>query len=119
MRLVTIVFERLPMVWLLLGLLFIATGLYLGFDYKLTFVYLIVGAFCSLYGLLLFIFLRIERPKKSATSNAMDGSTASSGCSMIGVLKRRETRKPAAVTARNTPAERRRDALPINDRQFQ
>ena len=68
MRLVTIVFERLPMVWLLLGLLFIATGLYLGFDYKVTFVYLIVGAFCSLYGLLLFIFLRIERPRKSTGS---------------------------------------------------
>lgn len=68
MRLVTIVFERLPMVWLLLGLLFIATGLYLGFEYKLTFVYLIVGAFCSLYGLLLFIFLRIERPKRSSGS---------------------------------------------------
>ena len=45
MRLVTIVFERIPMVWLLLGLLFIAGGLYLGFDYKLTFVYLIDGAF--------------------------------------------------------------------------
>ncbi len=68
MRLVTIVFERLPMVWLLLGLLFMATGLYLGFEYKLTFVYLVVGAFCSLYGLLLFIFLRIERPRKSARS---------------------------------------------------
>ena len=68
MRLVTIVFERLPMVWLLLGLLFIAGGLYLGFDYKLTFVYLIIGAFCSLYGLVLFIFLRIERPKQSSTS---------------------------------------------------
>lgn len=68
MRLVTIVFERIPLVWLLLGLLFIAAGLYLGFEYKLTFVYLIVGAFCSLYGLLLFIFLRIERPKRSARS---------------------------------------------------
>jgi hypothetical protein len=65
MRLFTIVFERLPMVWLLLGLLFIAGGLYLGFDYKLTFVYLIVGGFCSMYGLLLFVFLRFERPKKS------------------------------------------------------
>jgi hypothetical protein len=65
MRLFTIVFERLPMVWLLLGLLFIAGGLYLGFDYKLTFVYLIVGGFCSMYGLLLFVFLRFEGPKKS------------------------------------------------------
>jgi len=48
MRLFTIVFERLPMVWLLLGLLFIATGLYRGVDDRLTFVYLIVGAFCSM-----------------------------------------------------------------------
>ncbi len=64
MRLVSDIFERLPMVWLLLGLLFFATGLYLGFDYKLTFVYLMVGAVCSLYGLLLFIFLRRENPKR-------------------------------------------------------
>ncbi len=64
MRLVSDIFERLPMVWLLLGLLFFATGLYLGFDYKLTFVYLMVGAACSLYGLLLFIFIRRENPQR-------------------------------------------------------
>ena len=63
MRLFTIVFERLPMVWLLLGLLFISGGLYLGFDYSLSFVYLFLGMGCSMYGLLLFIFLRRERPK--------------------------------------------------------
>jgi hypothetical protein len=90
MRLVTIVFERLPMVWLLLGLLFIAAGLYLGFEYKLTFVYLIVGAFCSLYGLLLFIFLRIERPRKSATST-LSPNFISAGDTMATPQLKQET----------------------------
>ncbi len=63
MRLFTIVFERLPMVWLLLGLLFISGGLYLGFEYSLSFAYIFLGMGCSMYGLLLFIFLRRERPR--------------------------------------------------------
>jgi hypothetical protein len=46
MRLITTIFERLPMVWFLLGLLFNAAGLYLGFEYTLAFVYMIVGGFC-------------------------------------------------------------------------
>ena len=37
MRKFTIVFERLPMVWLLVGLLMISGGVYLGFDYSLAF----------------------------------------------------------------------------------
>ncbi len=65
MKFVSDIFERLPQVWLLLGLLFFATGLYLGFDYSLVFVYLGVGLICFLYGVLLFIFLLRERPKKS------------------------------------------------------
>lgn len=81
MRLFTIVFERLPMVWLLLGLLFISGGLYLGFDYALTFVYLIVGGFCSMYGLLLFVFLRFERPKKSP-SRTLSPNFISAGASV-------------------------------------
>lgn len=65
MQLFTIVFERLPMVWLLLGLLMISGGLYLGFDYSLSFVYIFLGTSCSMYGILLFIFMRRERPKTS------------------------------------------------------
>ena len=66
MKLVTIIFERIPMVWLLLGLLFIATGLYLGFEYSLSFMYLFVGLFCSAYGVTLFFFQRSERPTKKS-----------------------------------------------------
>ena len=65
MKLVTIVFERLPMVWFLLGLLFNAGGLYLGFDYSLAFFYLMIGWFCCAYGLTLFFFQMREKPKKS------------------------------------------------------
>lgn len=63
MKIVTIVFERLPMVWFLLGLLFNAAGLYLGFEFGLAFVYMMVGWFCCAYGLLLFFFQRREKPK--------------------------------------------------------
>ena len=69
MRLFTIVFERLPMVWFLLGLLFNTVGLYLGFEYSLAFVYMIVGWFCCAYGLALFAFRLMERPKTSAATH--------------------------------------------------
>ena len=65
MRLISDIFERLPQVWVLVGLLFIATGLYLGFDYSLVFVYLGVGTICFLYGVVLFVLLLGERPRKS------------------------------------------------------
>lgn len=55
--------ERAPMVWLLLGLLIISGGLYLGFDNALSLVYMVVGGFCSVYGIVLFIFLAIEKPR--------------------------------------------------------
>ena len=66
MRLISDIFERLPQVWILLGLLFFATGLYVGFDYSVVFVYLGIGLVCFLYGVLLFFFMRREAPKKSA-----------------------------------------------------
>jgi hypothetical protein len=46
MWLPTPIYERIPQFWLLLGLLFVSSGLYLGFDYRLSFAYLFVGALC-------------------------------------------------------------------------
>ncbi len=68
MRLFTTIFERLPMVWFLLGLLFNSAGLYLGFEYSLAFVYMIVGWFCCAYGVVLFVFRLWERPRTSAAT---------------------------------------------------
>jgi hypothetical protein len=68
MQLFTIVFERYPMVWFLLGLLFNAAGLYLGFEYSLAFGYMIFGWLCSAYGIALFAIRRMERPKTTAAT---------------------------------------------------
>lgn len=66
MKLISDIFERLPQVWVLLGLLFVAGGLYLGFDSSLIFVYLGVGTICFLYGVLLFVFMKREGVGKSS-----------------------------------------------------
>ena len=68
MRLFTIIFERIPMVWFLLGLLFISVGLYLGYQSSLTFLYLVVGLFCCAYGVALFVFRLQARPQASAAT---------------------------------------------------
>ncbi len=62
----TPIYERVPMVWILLGLLFNATGLYLGFEYSLSFWYLIIGWFCCAYGVAIFVFRLGMRPKGAA-----------------------------------------------------
>ena len=44
----TPVYERIPQLWFLLGLLFITGGVYLGFDYPISFLYIALGlSFCS------------------------------------------------------------------------
>jgi len=68
MQLFTTVFERLPIMWILLGLLFNSGGLYLGFEYSLSFGYMVVGWMCCAYGLSILMLQRMERPRKSATS---------------------------------------------------
>ena len=50
----TPIYERLPQFWLLLGLLFMSSGTYLGFDYKLSFFYFAVGFACALWSLFIF-----------------------------------------------------------------
>lgn len=42
----TPIYERIPQFWLLMGLMFFAFGLYLGFEYQLIFAYLALGALC-------------------------------------------------------------------------
>jgi len=54
MWLPTPVYERIPQFWLLLGLLFMSSGTYLGFDYSLSFVYFGVGFACCIWSLWIF-----------------------------------------------------------------
>jgi hypothetical protein len=82
MRLISTIFERLPMVWFLLGLLFNSAGLYLGFEYSLTFGYLIVGWFCCAYGLAIFVFRRQEQPRTNAATR-LSPNFVSAGSTMV------------------------------------
>ena len=47
----TPIYERIPQFWFLLGLLFVAAGLYLGLDYALAFGYAVIGVACCGYGI--------------------------------------------------------------------
>jgi len=66
MRLFKLNSDRLPMVWVLLGLLFNAAGLFLGFEFSVSFGYMIVGWLCCAFGIVLFVLQLLEPPKKSA-----------------------------------------------------
>lgn len=54
MWLPTPVYERIPQFWLLLGLLFMSSGTYLGFEYALSFLYFGVGFICAAWSLCVF-----------------------------------------------------------------
>ena len=55
MWLPTPIYERVPQFWLLLGLLFMTSGTYLGFDYSLSFAYFAVGFACVIWSVALFV----------------------------------------------------------------
>jgi len=55
------VYERIPQFYLLVGLLFITDGLYLGFDRSYAFIYVGAGIASSVYGIALFVMRRAYR----------------------------------------------------------
>ena len=65
MWLPTPIYERVPQFWLLIGLLFMSSGTYLGFDYALSFLYFAVGILCVVWGGV--IFVRRARYRSSPT----------------------------------------------------
>ena len=75
-------YERVPMVWVLVGLLFISSGLYLGFDYSMSFVYMIVGMFCFAFGVALFGLRLSERPR-APTRTRLSPNFISAGASDV------------------------------------
>ena len=56
----TPIYERIPQFWLLLGLLFMSSGTYLGFEYKLSFLYFGVCFVCCFWSLWIFT-MRLKR----------------------------------------------------------
>ena len=57
------IYERIQQFWILLGLLFVALGLYIGFDFELIFFYLALGILCFGRG----IWIRMMRLRFRST----------------------------------------------------
>ncbi len=66
MQIPSFIQDRLPQFWLLLGLLFLATGTYLGFDYPVTFLYFAVGIVCIFWSFCI-VVLRPRKPEYTWT----------------------------------------------------
>jgi hypothetical protein len=65
----TPLYERIPQFWLLLGLLFIALGLYVGFDFELIFFYLALGIVCVTRGIWIQMLRTRYRDKRRDLEN--------------------------------------------------
>lgn len=50
MWLPTPIYERTPQLWLLMAVLFVVLGAYIGFDYALTYFYMLLGIICGVRG---------------------------------------------------------------------
>jgi hypothetical protein len=85
MWLPTPIYERIPQFWLLLGLLFMTSGTYLGFEYSLSFVYFGVGFACCAWSLWIFSMrlhhrnqarqqVKAERAQAADTEQAADNA---------------------------------------------
>ena len=64
------VYERIPQFWFLLGLLFIANGLYLGIDFAISLAYIAVGLVCCAFGAGVAIVRMRHRRKRSSGNQA-------------------------------------------------
>lgn len=65
-------YERAPQYWLLLGLLFIAWGAYLGFENVLAFVYTGVGVVCVVWSITVIMMRSRNRDR---LRSVQDGAT--------------------------------------------
>lgn len=79
MWLPTPIYERVPQFWLLIGLLFMTSGAYLGFDYSLSFAYFAVGFACVIWSGAIFMKRARYRsdPARRATAAANDDDAQS------------------------------------------
>ena len=100
MQVFNIIFERLPMVWFLLGLLFNSMALFLGLDSSMFFIYLFVGWGCCAYGLAIYFLQLRERPKQAAGTR-LSPNFISAGESAV---------MPAMQTNQEAPAPEQTDA---------
>lgn len=71
MRLPTPIYEKTPQLWLLMGVLFVVLGSYIGFAYSLTYFYVLLGIVCTVRG---FRVLRMRKHYRRALPTDDDES---------------------------------------------
>ena len=73
MWLPTPIYEKVPQLWLLLGLLFLVLGFYIGFDFEMIYFYLALGILCTFRGLWIHLVrLRFREAKDDSDNNGHD-----------------------------------------------
>lgn len=103
MQLFNIIFERMPMVWFLLGLLFSSLALYLGIESSLFFAYLFLGLGCCAYGLTIFALRFLDRPKQTEATRLSPNFISAGATTMMP--------SPALEPQRGEAPESREQAL--------
>ena len=73
------IYERIPQFWFLLGLLFISIGVFVGIDFPLFFLYIIVGFVCCNYGIGIYMIRQFHRQLLKAQHPATAEQTPASG----------------------------------------
>ncbi len=68
------IYARIPQICFLLGLLFFAGGLYLGFEYVLSYYYLGLGVLCCMYAVVIFLLRRRSRKDLHTAEQAPVGT---------------------------------------------
>ena len=96
MQLFNTIKDRIPVVWVLLGLLFNATGLFLGFGYSLSFVYLFVGWFCCVLGAVIFVLQRQERPKTTGEKRLSSNFISAGATVMMPAVPKSDSEQAAS-----------------------
>jgi hypothetical protein len=79
------VYERAPQFWLVLGLLFMSSGLYLGFGYSWSYFYFGVGFACCLFSMWVFTMRLKHRQQRPHTAHRQAGSDIDDDVSDRGI----------------------------------
>ena len=74
----TPVYERTPHAWLVIGLVFMSSGLYLGFSYSWSYFYFCVGVACCLFSMWVFSMRLHYRSRKSSKPTGVQEHNGSS-----------------------------------------
>ncbi|MCK5326897.1 MAG: hypothetical protein KAJ57_12835 [Woeseiaceae bacterium] len=82
MWLPTPIYEKVPQFWLLLGLLFLSLGLYIGFDFEMIYFYLALGVVCTFRAFWIHLIRLRFRRAQSDPKNDNDESEPSDAATL-------------------------------------